>query len=38
MKAEVSGGQCHESKSFEILAGGLSIKGCVGCPRRYPDR
>ena len=38
MKAEMSGGQCHESKYFEILAGGLSIKGCVGRPRKYPDK
>ena len=38
MKAEVSGGPCHESKYFEILAGGLSIKGSVGRPRSYPCR
>ena len=28
MKAEVSGGQAHESKYFEVLAEGLDIRGC----------
>ena len=34
----VSGGQAHESRYFEGLAGGLSIRGNVGRPRKYPDR
>jgi len=38
LKVEVSGGQCHESRYFEVLAERLSIKGCVGHPRKYPKR
>ena len=38
MKAVVSGGQCHESRYFEVLAEGLEIKGKVGRPRKYPEK
>ena len=30
--------RCHESKYFEFLAEGLSIRGSIGRPRSYPDK
>lgn len=38
LEVGVSGGQAHESRYFEGLAGGMSIRGSVGRPRKYPDR
>ena len=38
MKVVVSGGQCHESKYFEVLAEGLEIRGKVGRPRKYLEK
>ena len=38
LEVGVSGGQAHESRYFEGLAGGLSIRGNVGRCRKYPER
>ena len=38
LKVEVSRGQAHESKYFEVLVEGIEVKGRVGRPRKYPDK